>query len=139
MQKTAIWITLNPSKILDGWRLLSHLIPFIFLLLYLPLSASLLLFFTVCYGLLSLLAISYFVRDDATIQHCAYNDGQWHLKDKSGATRQVLLFRKVLFADLFIWCWFIDARGQSYRLHIWPDSASAEARRQLRVLLRLAS
>lgn len=136
MPKTAIWITLSPSKFADGWHLLSHLVPFILLLLYLPLT---LITFLLCGAFVGLAWYASPARwRSQAIQQLRYDEGVWHLTYHDGKTTRALLFRSALFTDRLIWCCFIEASGRSCRLMIWPDSASAEARRQLRVLLRLA-
>lgn len=146
MQKTAIWITLSPSKIEHGWHLFSHVSPLLFLMGYtLPLlfepsapMATGIFLLIACCGLFGL--SGYWTYPTAhVIELLSYDQGCWYLKKKDGTAQRALLFRKTLLADVLIWLYFIDEKGQEHKLHIWPDSAPPEARRQLRVLLRLTS
>lgn len=135
MPKPLIYLTLKASKILYGWFITSHLLPwsviayFSWSIALVLLPVFLYLFFS---GIESLKPNSN--RWVSTIH--LQESGDWFLTRPGQKPVRAFLYRWTVFQSYWIQLTFLDQKGREFIVYIFSDSTDAESRRQLRLWLR---
>lgn len=138
MQKMVICLNLGTSKLHYGWLLASHILPVIACLFIFPLALFVVIPLAILLGYYHIFRI-FSVRRVVSIQEVVSDESKkagWLLTLADGTEQNAWLYRSGMFGVYWIYLLFLDKKGKSYPVLIFPDSLDRESRRQLRLKLR---